>query len=72
MSQNQLNHHFNVAVSVPIKLLNEGEGHTVSIEIKTGDIYRGKLEEAEETMNCHLSQGTLLPMPSTSILNLSQ
>lgn len=35
-------------VSVPIKLLHEGEGHPVTVELKTGEIYRGLLNESEE------------------------
>mmetsp|Transcript_35512 Transcript_35512/g.80131 ORF Transcript_35512/g.80131 Transcript_35512/m.80131 type:complete len:123 (+) Transcript_35512:143-511(+) len=42
------------ALSVPIRLLHEGEGHTVSVELKNGEVYRGTLKEAEETMNCFL------------------
>jgi small nuclear ribonucleoprotein D3 len=42
------------AVGVPIRLLHEGEGHTVSIELRNGEIYRGTLNEAEDTMNCML------------------
>lgn len=40
------------AVGVPIKLLHEGEGHVVTIELRNGEIYRGLLNESEETMNC--------------------
>ena len=39
-------------VGVPIKLLHEGEGHMVTVELKSGEIYRGHLDETEETMNC--------------------
>mmetsp|Transcript_18374 Transcript_18374/g.59249 ORF Transcript_18374/g.59249 Transcript_18374/m.59249 type:complete len:115 (-) Transcript_18374:3062-3406(-) len=42
------------AVGVPIKLLHEGEGHMVTIELRNGEIYRGHLSESEETMNCLL------------------
>ena len=42
---------------VPIKLLHEGEGHVVTVEMKTGEIYRGLLSEAEDTMNCQLKEG---------------
>ena len=40
---------------VPITLFHEAEGHVVSVELKTGTIYRGKLSEAEDTMNCMLT-----------------
>ncbi len=44
---------------IPIKLLHEGEGNKVTIELKSGDIYRGTLVEAEDSMNCQLSGVTL-------------
>ncbi len=43
---------------MPITLLREGEGHVVTIEMKNGQIYRGKLQETEETMNCALKDVT--------------
>lgn len=45
------------AVGVPIKLLHEGEGHGVTVEMKNGEIYRGHLNEAEDTMNCFMTGG---------------
>ena len=41
-------------IGVPIKLLHEAEGHTVKIELKSGEIYQGQLVDAEDNMNCHL------------------
>ena len=38
-------------VSVPIKLLHEAIGHTVSIEVRSGEIYRGHLMQSEDNMN---------------------
>lgn len=46
-------------VSVPIKLLHEGEGHAVTVEMKNGEIYRGHLNDAEDTMNCFMTGGEL-------------
>lgn len=46
------------AVSVPVKLLKEGEGHVVTAELKSGEVYRGLLVESEDTMNVHLSDVT--------------
>jgi small nuclear ribonucleoprotein D3 len=43
---------------VPIKLLLDAEGHLVTVELKNGEIYRGMLQEVEETMNCQLKEGT--------------
>jgi len=44
-----------MSIGVPIKLLHEAEGHTVTIELKTGEVYRGFLAESEDNMNCQLS-----------------
>jgi hypothetical protein len=44
-------------VGVPIKLLHEGEGHVVTVELKNGEVYKGLLSEAEDTMNCQMKEG---------------
>lgn len=41
-------------VGIPIILLHDGEGAIVTIELKTGDMYRGYLEDSEDNMNCTL------------------
>ena len=41
-----------MSVGVPIKLLHESENHIVTIEIKTGELFRGYLTEAEVTNPC--------------------
>jgi len=38
-----------MSVGVPIKLLHESENHIVTIELKTGELFRGYLTEAEVT-----------------------
>ena len=47
-----------IAAGVPIKLLFQGEGHVVTIELKNGEVYRGVLSEAEDTMNCQMKDGS--------------
>lgn len=42
-------------VGVPIKLLFEAEGMKITVEMKSGEIYRGLLLGAEDTMNVSLS-----------------
>ena len=32
-----------MSIGVPIKLLHEAEGHIVTVETTTGEVYRGKL-----------------------------
>eukprot|EP01098_Paradermamoeba_levis_P003059 TRINITY_DN142_c0_g1_i2.p1 TRINITY_DN142_c0_g1~~TRINITY_DN142_c0_g1_i2.p1 ORF type:complete len:122 (+),score=43.31 TRINITY_DN142_c0_g1_i2:147-512(+) len=44
-----------MSIGVPIKVLHEAEGHVVTIELKTGEVYRGKLLESEDNMNCQLT-----------------
>jgi small nuclear ribonucleoprotein D3 len=43
-------------VGIPIKLLFEAEGMKITVELKSGDIYRGLLLGAEDTMNVSLSE----------------
>ena len=37
-----------MSIGVPIKVLHEAEGHIVTCETNTGEVYRGKLIEAED------------------------
>lgn len=43
-------------VGVPVKLLFEAEGMKITVEMKNGEIYRGLLVGAEDTMNVSLSE----------------
>ncbi|KAJ3010410.1 Small nuclear ribonucleoprotein Sm D3 [Thoreauomyces humboldtii] len=43
-----------MSIGVPIKLLHEAEGHIITLELKSGSIYRGKLIDAEDNMNVQL------------------
>ncbi|KDR18508.1 small nuclear ribonucleoprotein Sm D3 [Zootermopsis nevadensis] len=43
-----------MSIGVPIKVLHEAEGHIVTCETNTGEVYRGKLIEAEDNMNCQM------------------
>ena len=44
-----------MSIGVPIKVLHEAEGHIVTCETTTGEVYRGKLVEAEDNMNCQMA-----------------
>jgi len=46
-------------IGVPIKVLHEAEGHIVTVETTTGEVYRGKLLEAEDNMNAQMSSVTV-------------
>lgn len=43
-----------MSAGIPVKLLNEAQGHIVLLELTTGDTYRGKLLENEDNMNLSL------------------
>merc|ERR1711865_639730 len=47
------------SIGIPIKLIHEAEGHTVTVESKTGEVYRGQLLEAEDNMNCYIGSVTM-------------
>lgn len=47
-----------MSAGIPVRLLNEAQGHVVSLELTTGDTYRGKLVENEDNMNLSLSDVT--------------
>lgn len=44
-----------MSIGIPIKLLHEAEGHIITIETISGEVYRGNLVEAEDNMNVHLT-----------------
>ncbi|EIW70160.1 hypothetical protein TREMEDRAFT_38820 [Tremella mesenterica DSM 1558] len=46
-------------LGVPVKLLHESLGHVVTVELKTGEMYRGKLMEAEDNLNIALKDITV-------------
>ena len=45
-------------VGIPIILLHDAEGGIVTIELKSGDCYRGFLEESQDNMNCTMKDCT--------------
>jgi small nuclear ribonucleoprotein D3 len=45
-----------MSIGIPIKLLHEATSHIVTLELKSGVIYRGKLLEAEDNMNVQLKE----------------
>lgn len=47
------------AIGIPVKLLQESVGHICTLELKTGVVYRGRLLEAEDNMNCQLKEITV-------------
>lgn len=45
-------------IGVPVKLIHEAEGHVVTIELKTGEMYRGELFDVEDNWNCQVKDVT--------------
>jgi len=48
-----------MSIGVPIKVLHEAEGHIITCETALGEVYRGKLIEAEDNMNCQMQNITV-------------
>eukprot|EP00172_Hildenbrandia_rubra_P001814 Plantae.Rhodophyta-Hildenbrandia_rubra.ctg24237.p1 GENE.Plantae.Rhodophyta-Hildenbrandia_rubra.ctg24237~~Plantae.Rhodophyta-Hildenbrandia_rubra.ctg24237.p1 ORF type:complete len:120 (+),score=5.64 Plantae.Rhodophyta-Hildenbrandia_rubra.ctg24237:66-425(+) len=47
-----------MSVGIPIKLLHEACPHIVTVETRTGDVYRGTLAVSEDNMNVQLKKVT--------------
>lgn len=47
-----------MSIGIPIKVLHEAEGHIITVETNSGEVFRGKLLEAEDNMNVMMSQIT--------------
>jgi small nuclear ribonucleoprotein D3 len=58
-------------MSLPVKLLHEAIGHTISIELKSGEMYRGHLMNAEDNMNV-LLEGVTVTGKDGKAMNLEQ
>ena len=41
-----------MSIGIPLKLLHEAETHVVTIELKTGELFRGYLVSAEVSITC--------------------
>ena len=44
-------------LGVPVKLLHESVGHVVTVELKTGQLYRGSLIEGESPGDVDFGNG---------------
>lgn len=49
-------------LGVPVKLLHESLGHVITVELKTGQLYRGKLAEGAFSFSLILRGLNLLLM----------
>ena len=46
-------------IGAPVKLLHESKHHVITVEMKTGEMFRGYLADAEDTMNVRLDDVTM-------------
>ncbi|KAE8731426.1 Small nuclear ribonucleoprotein Sm D3 [Hibiscus syriacus] len=46
------------SLGIPVKLLHESSGHIVTVELKSGELYRGSMVECEDNWNCQLENIT--------------
>jgi small nuclear ribonucleoprotein (snRNP)-like protein len=46
------------SLGIPVKLLHEAAGHVVTVELKTGEVYRGSMLDCEDNWNCQLHNPT--------------
>lgn len=46
-------------IGVPIKILHEAHGLHVTVELQTGQLYRGRLVSIEDNMNVQLKEVTM-------------
>ena len=46
------------SLGIPVKLMHEATGHVVTVELKSGELYRGTMVECEDNWNCQLENIT--------------
>ncbi|GMH16333.1 hypothetical protein Nepgr_018174 [Nepenthes gracilis] len=46
------------SLGIPVKLMHEATGHIVTVELKSGELYRGSMIECEDNWNCQLENIT--------------
>ena len=56
---NQIAFPYKNMIGAPVKLLHEAKHHTVTVEMKTGEMFKGYLADAEDTMNVRLDDVTM-------------
>ena len=57
------------SLGIPVKLLHEAAGHVVTVELKTGEVYRGAMVECEDNWNCQLDNITFTAKVPCSLVH---
>jgi small nuclear ribonucleoprotein D3 len=61
----------NTGLGVPVKLLHESLGHIITVELKTGQLYRGKLAEGAPQPQRRPPPADIFSAPAEDNLNIS-
>ena len=56
------------SLGIPVKLLHEASGHVVTVELKSGELYRRSMIECEDNWNCQLESITYIANVHTHII----
>eukprot|EP01017_Pseudomicrothorax_dubius_P041038 TRINITY_DN652_c0_g1_i1.p2 TRINITY_DN652_c0_g1~~TRINITY_DN652_c0_g1_i1.p2 ORF type:complete len:136 (+),score=35.26 TRINITY_DN652_c0_g1_i1:68-475(+) len=48
-----------MSIGIPVKLLHEAENHFVTVELRTGELFKGILVESEDSMNLRLDNADM-------------
>lgn len=59
------------SLGIPVKLLHEATGHIVTVEMKSGELYRGSMVECEDNWNCQLENITYTAKVCISLFSLT-
>ena len=54
-------------IGAPVKLLHEAKHHVITVEMKSGEMFRGFLAGAEDTMNVRLDDVTMFSKDGRSM-----
>ena len=54
-------------IGIPVKLLHEAKHHIVTVEMKSGELFRGYLADAEDTMNVRLDDVVMISKDGRSM-----
>ncbi|KAE8683507.1 Small nuclear ribonucleoprotein Sm D3 [Hibiscus syriacus] len=46
------------SLGIPVKLLHEASGHFITVELKSGELYRGSMAKCKDNWNCQLENIT--------------
>lgn len=54
-------------IGIPVKLLHEAKHHIVTVEMKSGELFKGYLADVEDTMNVRLDDVVMISKDGRSM-----